>query len=72
MGPAGLARPARGGRRDHSEAGRREVSWWGSPWPAADCCQVLDNISIVHGELRNYTKPSSARDDYIDLAGLLR
>jgi hypothetical protein len=29
-------------------------------------------ISIVHGELRRYIKRSSARDDFIGLAGLLR
>ena len=29
-------------------------------------------ISIVHGELRRYIKRSSARDDYIGIAGLLR
>jgi hypothetical protein len=29
-------------------------------------------ISIVHGELRRYIKRSSARDNYIGIAGLLR
>ena len=29
-------------------------------------------ISIVHGELRRYIKRSSARDDYIGIARLLR
>ena len=29
-------------------------------------------ISIVHGELRRYIKRSSARDDFIAIAGLLR
>ena len=29
-------------------------------------------MTIVHGELRRYIKRSSARDDYISIAGLLR
>jgi hypothetical protein len=33
---------------------------------------VACKLSIVHGELRRYIKRSSARDDYIGLAGLLR
>ena len=33
---------------------------------------VACKLSIVHGELRRYTKGSSAHDDYIGLAAQLR